>query len=112
MRFLLQRFNNFLDLISFLKLVLLPTFLQDINKELGGNAIHAVKTDVTQEQEVLALFKEIAEKYGKLDIVVNNAGMSTSDTLLEGEFAGWKSQVDVSGLKFTTVFSMIDLSLD
>jgi 3-oxoacyl-[acyl-carrier protein] reductase len=46
----------------------------------GGVAV-AMPCDVGSRESVQALFKEVEEKYGKLDIIVNNAGI-TRDTLL------------------------------
>lgn len=42
----------------------------------GGEAIF-VKCDVTKESEVEALVKAAVKKYGKLDIIMNNAGVFT-----------------------------------
>ncbi|OWA53282.1 Dehydrogenase/reductase SDR family member 11 [Hypsibius exemplaris] len=75
--------------------------IQDANKNLASNPIQAVKTDMTSEQEVLALFKEINDKYGRLDILINNAGIGGTDTLLEGNFAGWKAMTDLNVLALT-----------
>lgn len=46
----------------------------------GGNAA-AVQADVSDEGQVDALFKKTADLYGKIDIVVNNAGV-TRDNLI------------------------------
>lgn len=43
----------------------------DVAKSTGG--IY-VKTDVSKESEVKALMESAAEKFGKIDIVINNAG--------------------------------------
>jgi 3-oxoacyl-[acyl-carrier protein] reductase len=46
----------------------------------GGTAI-AMPCDVGSRESVSALFEQVSEKFGKLDIIVNNAGV-TRDTLL------------------------------
>ena len=46
----------------------------------GGQA-EAVHCDVSQKEAVENLFKNIKEKYGRIDVLVNNAGI-TRDTLL------------------------------
>lgn len=43
----------------------------DLAREIGGLFI---KTDVTQEDQVKALMDTTAETYGRIDIVINNAG--------------------------------------
>ncbi|OWA53283.1 Dehydrogenase/reductase SDR family member 11 [Hypsibius exemplaris] len=66
-----------------------------------GTKIHVIKTDLTKEQEVLALYKEIAAQHGKLDILINNAGMGGKGTLLDGDFEEWKNLVDLNILALT-----------
>jgi len=43
----------------------------DLAKEVGGLF---VKTDVTSEEQVKALMDKTAESYGRIDLVINNAG--------------------------------------
>src|SRR5215510_11385154 len=42
----------------------------------GGEAL-PVPTDVTQEAQVAALFATVIKTYGRLDVLVNNAGVPT-----------------------------------
>jgi len=46
----------------------------------GGDAI-AIQADVSQGEEVDNLFKTTLDKFGRVDVLVNNAGI-TKDTLL------------------------------
>lgn len=48
----------------------------------GGHAID-VRTDVSQEAEVLALFDAVRAEFGALDILVNNAGILLDKPLLD-----------------------------
>jgi 3-oxoacyl-[acyl-carrier protein] reductase len=48
----------------------------------GGDA-NAVRTDVSRESEVLALFEGVRSRLGGLDIVVNNAGILVDKPLLQ-----------------------------
>lgn len=43
-------------------------------KDKGGKAI-AVQADVSKQDDITRLFKETKEAYGKLDVLVNNAGI-------------------------------------
>lgn len=52
----------------------------ELARELG---CHFVKTDVSCEADMENLMKSAAEQYGKLDIVVNNAGIICPEELLE-----------------------------
>ncbi|HKL78981.1 MAG TPA: 3-oxoacyl-[acyl-carrier-protein] reductase [Mobilitalea sp.] len=49
-------------------------------RNIGGEAI-AVKADVSQEEEVKSLIEAAVKEFGRIDIFVNNAGI-TSDNLL------------------------------
>lgn len=48
--------------------------------------IIAKKCDVSNETEVLEVFKWIRENFGHLDVFVNNAGVIKSDFLLGAHF--------------------------
>jgi 3-oxoacyl-[acyl-carrier protein] reductase len=52
---------------------------------LGAEAL-AVKCDVTSEEAVVALFKQLEEKYNRLDVLVNNAGITNDKLLLRMSF--------------------------
>ena len=56
-------------------------------KQFGRDAAHAITMDVTEEAAVIATFTETARLHGGVDIVVNNAGISSAaaveDTTLE-----------------------------
>ena len=41
------------------------------------------------------MFSKIKEKYGAVDICVNNAGLGFASTLLTGETSAWKNMFDV-----------------
>ena len=46
--------------------------LKEVIKK-GSNAIY-IQADLTKESDIKSLFSKIKEKYGKLDILINNAG--------------------------------------
>lgn len=50
--------------------------LQQASTELSPmGPFKAVKTDITSQSEVESLFKEIIQQFGKIDVLVNNAGI-------------------------------------
>jgi NAD(P)-dependent dehydrogenase (short-subunit alcohol dehydrogenase family) len=44
----------------------------------GGRSAHFLRADVRESEEVDALFDQIAGEYGRLDVLINNAGGSPS----------------------------------
>lgn len=57
----------------------------------------AVSTDVTDPDSVQQLFDETASKFGRVDVVFNNAGISAPGNLLEEMSAdAWRKVVDVN----------------
>jgi rhamnulose-1-phosphate aldolase/alcohol dehydrogenase len=61
----------------------------------GPDRAIALSMDVTSEAEIAAAFAEAAIAFGGVDLVVNNAGLSVSKSLLETTAADWDLQHDV-----------------
>lgn len=61
----------------------------------GGTAL-AVPCDVTREDDVIALFAAALQAYGRLDVLVNNAGRSGHRPLDEMTLAFWNEVVAVN----------------
>ncbi len=57
-----------------------------------------VRTDVTSESEVEALYNEVAAAYGGIDILFNNAGISPpdDDSILDTGLEAWKRVQEVN----------------
>jgi NAD(P)-dependent dehydrogenase (short-subunit alcohol dehydrogenase family) len=68
--------------------------LEAVAKEIGSNAI-AVATDVSDPKSVANLFAKTREKFGRLDVLFNNAGTGAPGTInLEDlTFEHWQSVV-------------------
>ena len=58
-------------------------------------ALGREECDVTDEAAVAATFEEI-ERIGPVDVLVNNAGVSSSAPLARTELADWQGQMDVN----------------
>jgi len=52
--------------------------------------------DVSCENEVIGLFRHVEERYGKLDVLHNNAGISVGSGLLETSEAEWDAVMSVN----------------
>jgi 3-oxoacyl-[acyl-carrier protein] reductase len=66
------------------------TIFETVKKieELGYKAI-AVRCDITEEQEVVNLVKEVGLRYGPVDILINNAGITTTEPFLKLPTKKW-----------------------
>ncbi len=69
-------------------------------EELGGRAV-ALAADVTDEREVERLIESAAGELGRLDVVVNNAGIYPLATLADMTLDDWRETVDAN---LTSVF--------
>ena len=67
---------------------------QDI-KSKGGEAL-VVNADVTNKIQVQAMIKEILGKYGKLDIIVNNAGINRDALVKKMDEAQWDQVININ----------------
>ncbi|NER92992.1 MAG: 3-oxoacyl-[acyl-carrier-protein] reductase [Symploca sp. SIO1B1] len=68
--------------------------------EAGGEAL-ALQADVSQEEQVNTLLKSTIEKYGQVDVLVNNAGITRDNLLLRMKPADWQAVIN---LNLTGVF--------
>ncbi len=62
---------------------------------MGGKAI-AVQCDVSKREEVESLFKATLDAFGKVDILVNSAGIAMRGSLLETTDEVWDKQLAVN----------------
>lgn len=53
------------------------------------------KCDLTNEEEILAMFAAIKEQHKGVDVCINNAGLAHPESLLNGKTSGWKNMLDV-----------------
>jgi len=58
------------------------------------------KCDLTKEDEIRSMFSWIESHpdLGRVDVCVNNAGLSTAETLTEGSMESWRKMLDVNVL--------------
>jgi 3(or 17)beta-hydroxysteroid dehydrogenase len=61
----------------------------------GGEAIF-IKHDVTSEDSWSAVIKEVLSKFGKLDIMVNNAGVQVIKEIAETSLEEWRGLMSVN----------------
>jgi NADP-dependent 3-hydroxy acid dehydrogenase YdfG len=72
--------------------------LQNIVKEveeLGGEAVYAV-VDVTKVEQVENLAKLAMDKFGKIDVWLNNAGIMPQSLLRQKKIGDWDNMIDIN----------------
>jgi NAD(P)-dependent dehydrogenase (short-subunit alcohol dehydrogenase family) len=62
---------------------------------LGGEAL-AVTTDVTSESDVDNLFARAVERFGTVDVLINNAGIADSTAVYEMSLDTWHSVIETN----------------
>jgi 3-oxoacyl-[acyl-carrier protein] reductase len=70
--------------------------LTELGREFGADAVAALPCDVTSEDDVRRLFATAAERFGRIDVVVNNAGLGGTADLVEMTDEQWSRVLDVT----------------
>jgi len=70
--------------------------LQALAKELNLGDDAAVKTDVTKAAEVKALVDGAVAKHGRIDVLINNAGLMPHSLLEAQRIEDWERMIDVN----------------
>lgn len=76
--------------------------VQEINA-LGGDAL-AVAGDMSQPEAVEALFAQVMETWGRLDVLVSNAGITRDGLVMRMKDPDWQAVID---LNLTGVFQCL-----
>lgn len=72
----------------------LQSLADEINKS-GGRAL-AIATDVTDFDQVKKLVDAAAQKFGRVDVIINNAGLMPSSPLERLKVDDWDRMIDVN----------------
>jgi hypothetical protein len=73
----------------------LKEIANDINTQGKGKAIYA-KMDVTIKKDVQGLVDKAVQEFGKLDVMINNAGLMSIAPLSELKVDEWDTMIDVN----------------
>ena len=61
-----------------------------------GDSVAALRCDVTSEDDVQALLAYAVDRFGRLDVMINNAGLGGTKSLLEMTDEEWTRVLDVT----------------
>ncbi len=62
----------------------------------NGTEVMAIRSDASKLEETEALINQIVEKYGRLDVVVNNAGITRDNLLMRMKEEDWDAVMDTN----------------
>lgn len=68
----------------------------DLNTDSVPSGILAVATDVSDDESVRQAVATVAERFGRLDIVVNNAGVGAQGTVEDNDDDEWHRLLDIN----------------
>jgi NAD(P)-dependent dehydrogenase (short-subunit alcohol dehydrogenase family) len=85
--------------------------INEIARELscnGGGLCLSVKTDVTSEEDCINMIETTVEKFGRIDILINNAGISMRALFDDVEISVLKKVMDVNfwGTVYCTKYAL------
>jgi len=74
-----------------------PAARQMVNEieKSGGEAL-AIQADVSQEDQVQAMFRQMIETWGSIDILVNNAGIQRDAPFIDMSLSQWSQVMEVN----------------
>ncbi|MEV6511626.1 SDR family oxidoreductase [Streptomyces sp. NPDC051642] len=74
----------------------LKEYEAELAGEFGSESVAALPCDVTDEAQVQALFDAAVAAHGRLDVVVNNAGLGGTSDLVDMTDEQWSKVLDVT----------------
>ena len=69
--------------------------LDELRASHGADVVRGLALDVTKEDAVIKTFAEAAVEYGGIDILVSNAGISSSAAFEDTELSMWERNIDI-----------------
>lgn len=85
--------------------------MQALSEELSsiaGTECPWYRLDVSEHEAVEAVFNQVAERYGRIDVLINNAGWSKIEPVAEMSIETWRRCIDID---LTGTFSCMRFAL-
>lgn len=70
--------------------------LEKIQQKVGRDSVSIKKTDVTKPDEVNALIETAYNDFGRIDVLINNAGLMPQSFLEKNKQDEWNQMIDVN----------------
>ena len=62
----------------------------------AGGAAYAIHADISKEDEVKAMFAEMYQQYGTIDILINNAGLQRDSRFVDMTLEQWNTVIGIN----------------
>lgn len=72
----------------------LPEMIRTL-EDTGSRGV-GFQADVSDEEEVIAMFRQVVDEFGALDILVNNAGLQQDNPFEQMTLSQWRQVIDVN----------------
>lgn len=69
---------------------------EKVAREIGKDSSIVIQADLTKESDVERLVKTVVDKYGKIDVLVNNAGAILRPGDWQSDLETWKATIDAN----------------
>ncbi|MGB3786557.1 MAG: SDR family NAD(P)-dependent oxidoreductase [Phormidesmis sp.] len=66
--------------------------------ETNGSEVLAQTVDLRDEAQILSFFSAVHERFGRLDVLINNAGLGHKEPLMTGKTEAWREMLEVNVL--------------
>src|SRR5260370_17299431 len=70
--------------------------IRAVAREVGGREVLPVQADIRSSSQVAAMFEKVIAAFGRLDLLVNNAGAQTWNPLLDVTEEEWPLVIDTN----------------
>jgi 3-oxoacyl-[acyl-carrier protein] reductase len=74
----------------------LSTVVAELGERYGAGQVAGVPCDVTDEAQVQGLYEAAADRFGRVDVAVNNAGLGGTADLADMTDEQWSKVIDVT----------------
>ncbi len=69
---------------------------EELNAEAGGERVFPYAFDIRDRAQTQALVRHVVERFGALDVLVNNSGLAVPETVDEITDAGWDKVLETN----------------
>jgi len=73
-----------------------PDDLEQVQNDLGPNAFRPLECDVRSEESVQRAFQSVTSGAGRLDVLINNAGLGHHDDVADASVEDWDAMMETN----------------